>query len=107
MSTHSSIYTGTNTHMVQVLSLVDSDGNAQTDATVQLVSITDASGNVVSGLTFPIPLAHVSSGNYRAVIPTGGAFSANKKYTARITAVGSQGYRADWSETLVAKTRRG
>lgn len=107
MSKHSTIYVGENTHVVEVLNLRDNLGNVQSDAVVQVVSVRrQGSTEDVEGLTLPIPLAHVEGGDYRAIIPHGADFRANRTYELGIQAMGSQGYFAEWSEKLLAVVRR-
>jgi hypothetical protein len=105
MTAHSSIYVGDNTHIVEVVDLQDNLGVVETAATVQMVSVLDRLGVAVSGVTVPLALAHIASGTYRATLPHGGAFVAGQIYKAKITAVGSQSFRAEWVETLIARTR--
>lgn len=106
MTINSIVYAGDNSHVVEVAGLVDGDGNAQVDATVTLVSIADARSHaVVTGLSFPVFLVHIGAGLYRAILPPTAAFVAGRLYSADITAVGSQGYHAEWAERLICKTR--
>jgi hypothetical protein len=105
MTTHSTIYVGENTHILEVVNLMDHLDAVQTDATVTVTAIVDSAGSAVSGVTVPITLNHVSAGLYRATLPHGGGFTAGRKYRATFKAVGSQGFRGEWVETLIAKVR--
>lgn len=105
MTTHSNIYVGDNTHVVEVVDLQDNEGTVDTAATVQMTSVVDSTGVAVSGVTVPLAMPHIAAGLYRATLPPGGAFVAGRKYRAKFNAVGSQGFRAEWVESLVAKTR--
>lgn len=105
MTTHSNIYVGENTHVLEVVDLQDHEGTVQVDATVQVTAITTTAGVAVVGVTVPISLIHVADGLYRGILPHGGEFSAGRTYKATFKAVGSQGYRAEWIETLVSKYR--
>lgn len=100
------VHIGDNSHVVEVEDLKDLDGTVQTDATVTLTALTEkVSGDTVSNVTLPLTLTHVSSGLYRGVVPYNAGFEEGKFYDATIKAVGSQGYRAQWTETLKAKKR--
>jgi hypothetical protein len=57
-------------------------------------------------VSFPLPLAHTSDGTYQTIIPYGAIFLAGHTYEAVVLAIGSQGYRAQWTEKLIAKVRR-
>ena len=104
--THSALYVGDNTHLVEVKDLKDNDGVVQTDATVQLTALVDKlTGDAVTGVTLPLSMPHVSSGLYRATLPHGLSATAGLLYLATIKAIGSQSFRAEWVETLVAQAR--
>jgi len=105
VSTHSGIYVGANTHVVEVVGLQDDLGVVQVDATVQMTAVVDRNGVAVSGVTVPLSMPHVAAGLYRAILPHGGQFVAGQTYKATLTAVGSQSFRAEWVESLVAKVR--
>lgn len=105
MTTHSAIYVGDNTHVLEVVDLQDHLGVVQTDAAVQVTSVLDSAGAAVAGVSVPIVLNHIGSGLYRNTLPHGGAFVAGRKYAATFKAVGSQGFRAEWIESLIAKVR--
>lgn len=103
---HSTIYIGENTHDVEIAELKDRDGNVQTDAAAQLTAIKDSVGTDVAGVPgLPLTLAHVSNGLYRGTLVNGGSFVAGQTYKATIKATGSQGYKAEWIETLIAAAR--
>ena len=104
----SAIYIGDNTHVVEVLALEDNLGVAQLDATVSMTAIVDAvTMEDASGTqTLPLGLQHAGSGNYRATIDPGLAITASRKYLATIKAVGTQGFKAQWEEVLLAQVRR-
>jgi hypothetical protein len=104
--THSALYVGDNTHLVEVKDLKDNDGAVQTDATVQLTALVDKlTGDAVTGVTLPLSMPHVSAGLYRATLPHGLSVTAGQLYLATIKAIGSQSFRAEWVETLVAQVR--
>jgi hypothetical protein len=104
--THSALYVGDNTHVVEVIDLQDHLGVVQIDATVQMTALVDAAtGAAVSGVTVPLSMPHVALGLYRAVLPHGLSITARRKYHATIKAVGSQGFRAEWVEVLMAQVR--
>lgn len=104
--THSTLYVGDNTHVVEVVGLQDQDGVVETAATVQLTALIDAkTGEAVTGVVLPLSMPHVSAGLYRATLPHGLSAVAGRKYVATIKATGSQSFRAQWTESLVAKTR--
>lgn len=105
MTTHSTIYVGDNTHVLEVAELQDNLGVAETAATVTVTAVLDSTGAAVSGVTVPITLPHIAAGTYRATLPHGGAFLAGRLYSVTFKAVGSQSFRAQWTETLVAKER--
>lgn len=104
---HSSLYVGDNTHVVEVVDLQDSTGTVDTAATVQLTALVDArTGTTVSGVSLPLAMPHVSAGLYRATLPHGLGITAGRLYRATIKAEGSQNFRAEWQETLIAQVRR-
>lgn len=104
--THSVIYAGDNSHVAKVNDLRDLNGNIQTDANVQLVTILDSRTQTpVIGIAFPIALAHVTDGNYRAVLPLGGTFVVGRTYDAEFEATSTEGFRAEWIERLICKRR--
>lgn len=105
MTAHSTIFVGDNTHIVEVADLQDNLGVVETAATVTMTAVVDADGVAVSGVTVPLSIPHIAAGTYRATLPHGGAFVAGRQYRATIKAVGSQSFRAQWTETLVAKVR--
>ena len=105
--THSALYVGDNTHIVEVVDLQDHLGNVQTDATVQMTALVDAlTGAAVSGVSLPLAIPHVAAGLYRATLAHGLVLTARRKYNATIKAIGSQGFRAEWQEVLLAQVRR-
>lgn len=101
----STIYIGDNTHICEVIGLEDHLGVTQTDATVTVTSIVDSDDEAVAGVSVPITLTHVSSGTYRGTLPHGASFVERRRYYATFKAIGAQGYRAEWTETLIARTR--
>lgn len=103
--THSTLYVGDNTHLVEVVDLKDHADAVQTDATVQMTALVDSEGTTVTGVTLPLAMPHVAAGLYRATVPHGLSVVVGAIYRATIKAVGSQGFRAEWTERLVAKTR--
>lgn len=105
--THSSLYVGDNTHVVEVSDLQDSTGTVDTLATVQMTALVDKrTGTTVTGVTLPIAMPHIAAGLYRATVPHGLSVVAGRTYLATIKAVGSQSFRAQWTETLIAEVRR-
>lgn len=100
---HSSIYLD-NDHVVVVQSLTDQDGVAVTDATVTVESIVDNRGTAVTGVSFPISLSHESAGTYEGSLPKEIQIREGRIYKAHIRAV-ADGKQAQWTESLVAKTR--
>lgn len=104
--THSTLYVGDNTHLVELVGLEDSDGTVDTGATVELTALVDArTGDTVTGVTLPLAMAHVSAGLYRATLPHGLSATAGRKYLATIRASGSQNFEGEWTEVLIAKRR--
>ncbi len=103
---HSTIYVG-NTAIIQLDGLADSDGSYVNDATVTLQSLTDSSGDAVPGLTTPLSMGYVASSNgkYQALIPHAVELIAGQVYVAMVRATSTEGWRAEWSETLLAKAR--
>ena len=106
MTTHSTLYTNDNTHVVELVDLTDHLGTLQTNATVEMTSLVDRSGVVVTGVTVPLSMPHIAAGLYRATLPHGLSITAGKTYIATIKAVGAQGFRGEWRETLIAEVRR-
>jgi hypothetical protein len=104
--THSTIFVDDNTHVLELVGLVDNLGAVQTDATVKVTAVVDQNGLAVTGVTVPITLPHIGSGLYRAILPAGGSFHAGRRYNATFSAIGTQGYHGQWEETVVAQTRR-
>lgn len=108
---HSALYVGDNTHVVEVSNLRDHENTLDTGATVRLEALVDRqTGEAVTGpgLTLPLVLPHVTAepGTYRETLPAGLSAVANRWYLATLTALGSQGFRAEWQENLLAKVRR-
>lgn len=104
--THSALYVGDNTHLVEVVDLQDNAGAVQTTATVNLTALVDKlTGATVTGVTLPLSMPHVAAGLYRATLPHGLSAVAGRTYLATIKAVGTQSFRAEWVETLIAKAR--
>lgn len=102
---HSALHVGS-THILEVEGLKDHLDAVQTDATVELVSLTDKrTGAAVAGVTVPLAMPHVSSGLYRATLPHGAVLTAGRVYEGLFRAVGIQGFRAEWIETLIASVR--
>lgn len=113
MTTHSSLYVGDNTHVIEALGpngqggLQDHLGVVQTDATVTMTALVDKrTGATVTGVTLPLAIPHVAAGLYRATIAHGLSIVVGRTYLATIKAIGSQGFRAEWVETLIAEVRR-
>ena len=105
--THSTLYVGDNTHVVEVADLRDNAGVVETAATVTMTALVDKqTGAPVTGVTLPLSMPHVAAGLYRATVPHGLSAVAGRTYLATIKAVGSQSFRAQWTETLVAEIRR-
>jgi len=67
------------------------------DATVT-VTLTDRAGNEVSGETWPVTLSYVagSDGKYRGTLSDSLSLSANRRYTAKVTADGGAGKARTW-----------
>jgi hypothetical protein len=106
MSSHSTLYVGDNTHVLELVDLQDNEGAVQTDATVQLTALVDAqTGAAVTGVTLPLSMPHVSGGLYRAILPHGLSVRAGHIYSATIKALGTQSFRAEWVERLLAQER--
>ncbi len=104
--THSTLYVGDNTHVVEVVGLQDQDGVIETAANVQLTALVDAkTGTAVTGITLPLSMPHVAAGLYRATLAHGLSAVAGRLYIATIKATGSQSFRGEWTETLIAKQR--
>lgn len=104
--THSVLYVGDNTHIVELIDLRDHLGAVQLDASVSLTDLIDAkSGDDVAGVTLPLSMLHVADGLYRAILPYNITIAEGRKYYATIKAVGSQGFRGEWRETLIADVR--
>lgn len=108
MTTHSAIYVGDNSHLIELIGLQDNDGAVQTNATVQLTALVDArTGTTVTGagLTLPLTMPHISVGTYRAQLPPALSIVAGRTYLATVKATGSQGFKGEWTETLIAQRR--
>lgn len=112
MTTHSIFYVGDNTHFIEVRGpngvggLQDQDGNLQIDASVNLTALVEKrSGNTVAGVSLPLPVPHVAGGVYRAAL-NGLSIVAGRTYLATVDVIGSQGFEAEWQETVIAKVRR-
>lgn len=104
---HSQVYVGDNSHVIEVEDLKDFAGAIQTDAAVNLTALVERDGKKeVSGVTLPITLDHISQGLYRGTIPYEADFEVGRAYQATVKAVGTQGFRAEWLETVIAKRRR-
>lgn len=105
--THSTLYVNDNTHVVELVDLTDHLGSVQTNATVEMTSLVDRStGAVVTGVTVPLSMPHIAAGLYRATLPHGLSVQAGRAYIATVKAVGAQGFRGEWRETLIAEVRR-
>jgi hypothetical protein len=104
--THSVLYIGDNTHVVELVDLVDHLDVVQTDANVQMTALVDKiTGETVTGVTLPLDMLHVAAGLYRATLPHALSATVGRTYLATIKAVGSQGFRGEWIETLIARAR--
>lgn len=75
------------------------------DATVT-AQLEDLAGTTVSGQTWPLTLAHVSGGVYRAGVAFGVAAQAGVDYVVKIVAE-KAGNRATWRVPVTAQVRVG
>lgn len=73
------------------------------DATVT-VTLLDMAGSEVSGETWPVSLSYVSGsdGKYRGTLTDTLSLSANKRYTAKVTADGGAGKKRTWYVAALA-----
>lgn len=105
--THSTLYVGDNTHIVEVSDLRDNAGTVDTGASVTLTALVEKrTGTAVTGVALPLSMPHVADGLYQAILPHGLSVVAGRTYLATIKATGSQTFRAQWTETLIAEERR-
>lgn len=92
------------TNVARVHGLVDQLGEFQNNAIVTLEDLKTLEGSAVTGLALPLTLDYVtgSNGNYEGQISHTIEFLASKRYRATFLAIGSQGYRRQWTEDVRA-----
>src|SRR5690242_19504805 len=105
---HSTLYIGENTAVVEFYDVQDHLGVPQSDSTVALTAmINKATGAPVAGITPPIAMPYVpEDALYRCVIAAPLSIVAGGIYEATIKATGSQGFKAEYIETILAKVRQ-
>jgi len=95
-----------NSNVVELRDLTNSvTGLADEGASVSL-TITDQSGTAVTGETWPVSMAHVSNGLYRATLSESLSIVSGRKYFAVVSATGSGGQVGKWTCPVVAEVRR-
>lgn len=97
-----------NTGVVKLLNLRDHNEVPQNDATVTLVSLVDRSTGIdIAGVSLPLTLDYVASsnGDYGGLLPHNVQVSVGQILEAKVEALGSQGYRGSWTETVRVKKR--
>lgn len=101
---HVKLYSGNNSHRVEVSDLKDGDGAVVTDATVS-VTIYESDGETeVTGVTWPVSLSHDSNGEYKGVVPHDAAIDAGSRYRILINA--SRGVdKGQWNGWVTAQVR--
>jgi len=85
-------------NLVTLDALYDSAAAAYVNDATVTVTLTDRAGNEVSGETWPVTLSYVSGsdGKYRGTLTDSLSLSANKRYTAKVTADGGAGKKMVW-----------
>jgi len=98
------VYIG-NDSLVVLTGLKTRSGALITDAVVNMTAFVDRNGTAVSGVSLPLQLNHIGSGNYEAVMSKSVAVVVGKTDTATIVAVAASGLTGEWFETVVAMKR--
>jgi len=94
-----------NSSVIELVGLKNSvTGTADVGASVS-VTLLDSSGAQVSGETWPLTMAHVADGLYRATMSSAINLSALTKYTAMVDVVGSGGEVGNWQCKVLARAR--
>lgn len=78
-------------------------GIVDTGATVTC-SLYDPLGALVSGQSWPIAMAHVGAGKYRATLPPF-SLKIGRTYRVVVHSVGSGGEVGHWDEDIIAERR--
>lgn len=81
------------------------DSSALDNTSTVQVTIKDAEGNAVAGQSWPLTLAFVSAGMFRATLSRSLVLTNGEKYDALILATSQTGAQAQWQRPLLATIR--
>jgi len=99
-----SLYIG-NTTILELQDLTNSVSGAVITTATVVATLTDSKGVEVVGQTWPVTLAHIATGTYRATLENDLTLTANRAYTATIDATLAGVGVGHWVKTAIAIQR--